>query len=177
MNCPGHVQIFNHHLHSYKDLPLKYAEFGCCHRKEPSGSLHGLIRVRSFVQDDGHIFCRVSQIKQEVKTMVDVILEFYKKLGMDKGYWVSLSVRDDDMSKYLGEDKVWKIAEKALQDVANERKLPFKKIEGEAAFYGPKLDFMFFDALGRERQLSTIQLDFNLPERFNLSFMNDIISL
>jgi threonyl-tRNA synthetase len=173
MNCPHHIQIFDAFSYSYRDMPIRFFEPTMVYRDEKPGQLIGLSRVRSISQDDGHIFCRVSQIKQEVKTMVDVILEFYNILGMDTGYWVSLSVRDDDMSKYLGDKKIWQVAENALHDVAKEQKLPFKKIKGEAAFYGPKLDFMFKDALGRERQLSTIQLDFNLPERFNLSFMNE----
>lgn len=173
MNCPHHIQIFSHFSYSYRDLPVRFFEPTMVYRDEKSGQLAGLSRVRSITQDDGHIFCRLSQVKQEVKTMVGIILDFYKTMRMDKDYWVSLSASGEDKSKYLGEKKAWDEAEKALEEVAKEEKLPFRIIKGEAAFYGPKLDFMFKDALGREQQLATIQLDFNLPERFELSFMNE----
>ena len=172
MNCPHHIQIFDNFSYSYKDLPVRYFEPTTVYRDEKSGQLLGLSRVRAITQDDGHIFCRVDQIKEEVATMVEIIGKFYKILGMDKDYWVSLSVRGEDKSKYLGTEDVWKIAESALENAADENKLPYKKIEGEAAFYGPKLDFMFKDSMGREWQLATIQLDFNLPERFDLSYMD-----
>ncbi|MBI2662573.1 threonine--tRNA ligase [Candidatus Woesearchaeota archaeon] len=173
MNCPHHMQIFDSFAFSYRDLPVRYFEPATVYRDEKSGQLIGLSRVRSITQDDGHLFCRISQIKQEVKTIVNVIHEFYHTLGLDKDYWVSFSVRGDDNTKYLGTDHIWNIAETALEEAAKENKLPYKKITGEAAFYGPKLDFVFQDALGREWQLATIQCDFNLPERFNLSFMNE----
>lgn len=173
MNCPHHIQIFNMAPLSYRDLPVRYFEPTTNYRDEKPGQLLGLSRVRSLTQDDGHIFCRVNQIEAEVKTVAGIISKFYKTLGMDKNYWVSLSVRGDDKSLYLGEEKVWSAAERALEKVAKEIKLPYKKIKGEAAFYGPKLDFMFKDALGREWQLATIQLDFNLPDRFELSIVNE----
>ena len=173
MNCPHHIQIYTAFSYSYRDLPVRFFEPSTVYRDEKPGQLTGLSRVRSITQDDGHIFCRISQIAQEVKTITGIILSFYKTLGMDKDYWVSLSVRGDDHSLYLGSEDVWKIAESSLEKVAKENKLPFKKIKGEAAFYGPKLDFIFKDALGREWQLATVQLDFNLPERFELSYMNE----
>ena len=173
MNCPHHTQIFDAFSYSYRDMPVRFFEPTVVYRDEKPGQLTGLSRVRAITQDDGHIFCRVDQIGQEVATMIEIILKFYQTLGMDANYWVSLSVRGDDMSKYLGSSQAWDIAEKALEKSANENKLPFKRIEGEAAFYGPKLDFMFQDALGREQQLATVQCDFNLPERFDLSYVNE----
>ena len=172
MNCPHHMQIFDHFSWSYRDMPIRFFEPATIYRDEKTGQLHGLSRVRAITQDDGHLFCRVAQIKQEVATIVEIIRRFYKILGMED-YWVSLSVRGKDKSQYLGTDEVWQVAEQALLEAAEENDLPFKRIEGEAAFYGPKLDFLFKDALGREWQLSTIQCDFNLPERFDLSFMNE----
>ncbi len=172
MNCPHHIQIYDHSSYSYRDLPVRFFEPTTVYRDEKPGQLLGLSRVRSITQDDGHVFCRVDQIKGEVKTVVSIIQKFYQTFAMDKDYWVSLSVRDDDLNKYLGEEKVWDTAEKALEEVAQEQNLPYKKIKGEAAFYGPKLDFIFKDALGREWQLATVQLDFNLPARFELSYIN-----
>lgn len=173
MNCPHHMQIFDSFSLSYRDMPVRFFEPATIYRDEKSGQLHGLSRVRAITQDDGHLFCRTSQIKQEVATIVAVIREFYKTLGMDKEYWVSLSIRGEDKSKYLGSDEVWDNAERSLEEAAKENDLPYKKIKGEAAFYGPKLDFIFKDSLEREWQLATIQCDFNLPERFNLSFINE----
>ncbi|MBT4447016.1 threonine--tRNA ligase [archaeon] len=173
MNCPHHTQIFDAFSYSYRDLPVRFFEPTVVYRDEKPGQLTGLSRVRAITQDDGHIFCRVDQIEQEVATMIDIVLKFYKTFGMDADYWVSLSVRGDDMSKYLGSNEVWDIAENALEKSAKDNKLPFKRIEGEAAFYGPKLDFMFKDALDREWQLATIQCDFNLPNRFDLSYVNE----
>ena len=172
MNCPHHVQIFDNFAFSYRDLPIRYFEPTTNYRDEKSGQLIGLSRVRSLTQDDGHIFCTIEQIKQEVSTIVEIIQKFYKVLGMDKDYWVSLSVRGDDKFKYLGTEEVWQVAETSLEEAAQENNLPFKKITGEAAFYGPKLDFMFKDSMEREWQLATIQLDFNLPERFELGYMD-----
>ena len=172
MNCPHHMQIFDSFSLSYRDMPVRFFEPATIYRDEKSGQLHGLSRVRSITQDDGHLFCRVSQIEQEVRTIANIINQFFTTLKMED-YWVSLSVRGEDKSQYLGGDDVWEKAESALENAAKAENLPFKKIKGEAAFYGPKLDFMFKDALGREWQLSTIQCDFNMPERFKLSFMNE----
>lgn len=173
MNCPHHMQIFADNQFSYRDMPIRYFEPATIYRDEKSGQLSGLTRVRAITQDDGHLFCRVEQIKEEVKTITDIIQEFYTTLWLTNDYWVSLSVRGEDKSKYLGTDDVWEIAEWALEEAAQENKLPYKRVEWEAAFYGPKLDFMFKDAIGREWQLATIQCDFNLPERFDLSFTNN----
>ncbi len=173
MNCPHHMQIYDAFTWSYRDLPIRFFEPGTIYRDEKSGQLVGLSRVRAITQDDGHLFCRKSQITQEAGIIVKIIHQFYHAISMDKNYWVSLSVRGEDRSKYLGTDEVWQLAESALEKAAKEHKLPYKRREGEAAFYGPKLDFMFKDALGREWQLATIQCDFNLPERFNLSYMNE----
>jgi len=173
MNCPHHMQIFADNQFSYRDMPVRYFEPATVYRDEKSGQLGGLTRVRAITQDDGHLFCRVGQINQEVSTIVSIIKEFYTTMGMMDGYWVSLSVRDADKSKYLGTDEVWNTAEGALEDAAKSNGLNYKRVEGEATFYGPKLDFMFKDAIGRQWQLATIQCDFNLPERFDLSFINE----
>ena len=172
MNCPHHMQIFADNQFSYRDMPIRYFEPATVYRDEKSGQLSGLTRVRAITQDDGHLFCRIDQIKDEVKVITDIIKEFYTTMGMTNDYWVSLSVRWEDRSKYLWEDDVWEKAENALESAADENKLPYKRIEWEAAFYGPKLDFMFKDAIGREWQLATIQCDFNLPVRFDLGFTN-----
>jgi len=173
MNCPHHMQIFADNQFSYRDMPVRYFEPATIYRDEKTGQLAGLTRVRSITQDDGHLFCRVSQIQEEAKVIVKIIKQFYTTMGMIDGYWVRLSLRGDDNSKYLGSDEIWSLAEKALTDICEEEKLPYKPAKDEAAFYGPKLDFMFKDAIGREWQLATIQLDFNLPERFDLSFINE----
>jgi threonyl-tRNA synthetase len=173
MNCPHHMQIFTDNQFSYRDMPVRYFEPATVYRDEKSGELSGLTRVRSITQDDGHLFCRVSQIEAEVKTISGIIKKFYATMGMLDNYWVSLSVRGDDRSKYLGTDENWQAAENALEGAAKADGLPYRRIEGEAAFYGPKLDFMFKDAIGRQWQLATIQCDFNLPERFDLSFVNE----
>ena len=174
MNCPHHMQLFADNQFSYRDMPIRYFEPATVYRDEKTGQLSGLTRVRSITQDDGHLFCRVTQIKDEVSTIVGIIKEFYKTFGLLDGYWVSLSVRDpENLEKYLGDESVWKTAEKALEDAAQANDLNYKRMEGEAAFYGPKLDFMFKDAIGREWQLATIQCDFNLPNRFALSFTNE----
>lgn len=173
MNCPHHTQIFDSHPRSYKEMPIRYAETTMVYRDEQAGELIGLGRVRSITQDDGHVFCTPDQIEQEVKNIVHVIQEFYTALGMynEGQFWVSLSARDpQDPQGYLGDPAIWDHAESTLANIADELKLPYKKIEGEAAFYGPKLDFMFKDAIGRERQLATAQLDFVMPERFGLSY-------
>ena len=173
MNCPHHMQIFADNQFSYRDMPIRYFEPATVYRDEKTGQLSWLTRVRAITQDDGHLFCRVDQIKNEVKTITDIIKEFYGKLGMLDNYWVSLSVRGKDKSKYLGKDEIWILAEESLEAAAQANELPYTRVEGEAAFYGPKLDFMFKDCLGRERQLATIQCDFNLPERFQLEFVNE----
>lgn len=174
MNCPHHMQIFADNQWSYRDMPIRYFEPATVYRDEKPGQLSGLTRVRAITQDDGHLFLRVSQIGQEVGTIVSIIKKFYTTLGMVEDYWVSLSVSDPATpEKYLGGKEVWETAESSLEAAAKEFDLPYKRIEGEAAFYGPKLDFMFKDAIGRQWQLATIQLDFNLPERFDLSYVNE----
>ena len=173
MNCPHHMQIFADDQYSYRDMPIRYFEPATVYRDEKSGQLGGLTRVRAITQDDGHLFCRKDQIETEVGTIVSIIREFYTAVGMMDNYWVSLSVRGTDLSKYLGETVNWEIAENALENAAKKNNLNYKRVKGEAAFYGPKLDFMFKDSIGREWQLATIQCDFNLPERFDLSFVND----
>ena len=173
MNCPHHTQIYASVPRSYRDLPIRFFEVTTNYRDEQPGELLGLSRVRSLTQDDGHIFCTMDQIKTEIKNIVSVIREFYTSLDMFKpgDYWVSLSVRDaNEKQKYLGDEKNWEKAERILGEVAGEENLEYKKVEGEAAFYGPKLDFMFKDALGREWQLATIQLDFVMPKRFGLVY-------
>lgn len=174
MNCPHHMQLFADNQFSYRDMPIRYFEPATVYRDEKTGQLSGLTRVRSITQDDGHLFCRVNQIKDEVSTIVEIIKEFYTTFGLMNGYWVSLSVRDpENLEKYLGDEEVWQTAEKSLEEAAQANGLNYKRMEGEAAFYGPKLDFMFKDAIGREWQLATIQCDFNLPNRFELSFKNE----
>jgi len=172
MNCPHHMQIFADNQFSYRDMPVRYFEPATVYRDEKSGQLGGLTRVRAITQDDGHLFCRQDQIEQEVSTIVGIIREFYSAIGMMDSYWVSLSVRGEEKTNYLGTDEVWQIAENALDNAAKANNLNYKRVEGEAAFYGPKLDFMFKDAIGRQWQLATIQCDFNLPERFDLAFIN-----
>jgi threonyl-tRNA synthetase len=176
MNCPHHTQIFDSQPRSYKELPIRYAETTMVYRDEQAGELIGLSRVRSITQDDGHVFCTVDQIDQEVENIVKVIKEFYLSLGMygTGKFWVSLSVSDPkDPDRYLGDKVNWEKAESMLENVARRLDLPYKRVEGEAAFYGPKLDFMFFDAIGRERQLATAQLDFVMPGRFGLSYIDN----
>ncbi len=174
MNCPHHMQIFADNQFSYRDMPVRYFEPATVYRDEKTGQLSGLTRVRAITQDDGHLFCRASQIKEEVSTIVDIVKEFYTTFGLMDGYWVSLSIRDPlTPEKYLGGDDVWEIAEKALEEAAIANNLNYRRMPGEAAFYGPKLDFMFKDAIGREWQLATIQCDFNQPNRFKLSFKNE----
>ena len=173
MNCPHHMQLFADNQFSYRDMPVRYFEPATVYRDEKSGQLSGLTRVRAITQDDGHLFCRVNQIKAEVQGITEIIKEFYTTLGMTDDYWVSLSVRGEDKSKYLGEEDVWVQAESALEEAAQASDLPYQRVEWEAAFYGPKLDFMFKDAIGRQWQLATIQCDFNLPVRFDLGFTNE----
>lgn len=170
MNCPHHVEIFNSSQYSYKDLPIRMAEFGTVYRYEQHGELHGLTRVRSFTQDDAHIFCRPDQVKEEFKKIIDLVFHVFKALDFDT-YFTQISLRDpNNKEKYIGTDENWLKAEKAIQEAAQEMGL-LPTIElGEAAFYGPKLDFIVRDAIGRKWQLGTIQVDYNLPERFNLEY-------
>jgi len=173
MNCPHHTQIYASQPRSYRDLPVRYMESTMVYRDEQAGELLGLSRVRSITQDDGHVFCRPDQMKQEINNIIHVIREFYSSLDMwnEETCWVSLSSRDpQEPAKYLGDPKLWDEAETVLAEVADEAGLNWKKVEGEAAFYGPKLDFMFKDAIGREWQLATAQLDFNMPRRFELEY-------
>ncbi|MCK5588952.1 MAG: threonine--tRNA ligase [Candidatus Pacebacteria bacterium] len=176
MNCPHHTQIYAAYPKSYKDLPVRFTEITTVYRDEQAGELMGLSRVRSITQDDGHSFCTEEQIEQEVKNIVSIIKDFYTDLGMfeDGKYWVSLSVMDPEHpEKYLNENGLFEKAEVILEKIAKEENLPYKRIEGEAAFYGPKLDFQFMDAIGREWQLGTVQLDFSMPERFNLEYTDE----
>lgn len=170
MNCPHHCEIYKVKPRSYKDLPLRFAEFGTVYRYEQSGELHGLTRVRGFTQDDAHLFCRPDQVKEEFKKVIDLVLYVFKSLGFDN-YTAQVSLRDpDNRSKYIGSDENWHLAETAIIEAAAEKGLPTVVELGEAAFYGPKLDFMVKDALGRKWQLGTIQVDYNLPERFELEY-------
>lgn len=174
MNCPHHTQIFASQPRSYKELPIRYAENTMVYRDEQHGELLGLSRVRAITQDDGHVFCTEEQIETEVRTITSVIETFYRSLDMydAQNCWVSLSVRDPETpDDYLGEPTTWDRAEAVLETIAESLDLPYQRIAGEAAFYGPKLDFMFSDALGRERQLATAQLDFVMPSRFGLSYV------
>lgn len=174
VNCPHHTQIFDSRPRSYKDLPISYMESTMQYRDEKPGQIGGLNRVRAITVDDGHIFCTVEQIKDEAKKLCGFIEEFHTALGMYGDHWVSLSVRDySKPEQYIGEPADWDKAEGMLEDLAKELGLDAKKMEGEAALYGPKLDFMYKDAMGNERQLSTVQLDFSTPKRFNLSYIDD----
>lgn len=171
MNCPHHCEIYKHKPRSYKDLPIRYAEFGTVYRYEQSGELHGLTRVRGFTQDDAHIFCRPDQVKEEFIKVIDLVLYVFKALGFDD-YTAQVSLRDpENKEKYIGSDEGWNKAESAIIEAAAERGLQTVTELGEAAFYGPKLDFMVKDALGRKWQLGTIQVDYNLPERFQLEYI------
>ena len=170
MNCPHHCEIFNSQPRSYKDLPLRLAEFGTVYRYEQSGELHGLTRVRGFTQDDAHIFCRPDQVKEEFIKVIDLVFHVFNSLGF-KEYIAQISLRDpENKEKYIGEDHLWEEAERAIQEAAEEKGLNTVTELGEAAFYGPKLDFMVKDALGRKWQLGTIQVDYTLPERFKLEY-------
>jgi len=172
MNCPHHCEIFNSRKWSYRDLPVRYAEFGTVYRYEQSGELHGLTRVRGFTQDDAHIFCTQDQLLDEFIKVIDLVLYVFKSLGF-KDFTAQISLRDNkNMDKYIGSDEVWNLAENAILEATKSRNLDYRTEYGEAAFYGPKLDFMVKDALNREWQLGTIQVDYNLPERFDLSFKN-----
>ena len=170
MNCPHHCEIFKAKPRSYKDLPIRFAEFGTVYRYEQSGELHGLTRVRGFTQDDAHIFCTQDQVKDEFKKVIDLVLYIFKTLKFEK-FKAQISLRDpENPSKYIGTDENWAKAETAIIEATAEKDLATIIAYGEAAFYGPKLDFMVEDALGREWQLGTIQVDYNLPERFELEY-------
>jgi threonyl-tRNA synthetase len=170
MNCPHHCEIYNATPHSYKDLPYRMAEFGTVYRYEQSGELHGLTRVRSFTQDDAHHFCREDQLRDEFKSIIDLILYIFKILDFND-YTAQVSLRDpENKQKYIGSDENWERAERDIIEAAEEKKLETTVVTGEAAFYGPKLDFMVKDAIGRKWQLGTIQVDYNLPERFDLTY-------
>ncbi|GAB3016604.1 threonine--tRNA ligase [Bowmanella dokdonensis] len=167
MNCPGHVQIFNQGLKSYRDLPLRMAEFGCCHRNEPSGALHGLMRVRGFTQDDAHIFCTEEQVLAEVGSCIDMIYDTYKTFGFDK-IVVKLSTRPE---KRVGSDEAWDKAEKALAEALESKGIEFQYLPGEGAFYGPKIEFTLHDCLDRAWQCGTVQLDFSMPGRLGSTYV------
>jgi threonyl-tRNA synthetase len=170
MNCPHHIEIFKTKPYSYKDLPVRFAEFGTVYRYEQSGELHGLTRVRGFTQDDAHIFCTPDQLLDEFKKVIDLVIYVFGSLGFED-FTAQVSLRDkEDKSKYIGSDENWEKAEQAIIQAAKEKNLDYKIEYGEAAFYGPKLDFMVKDALGRSWQLGTIQVDYNLPERFDLTY-------
>jgi threonyl-tRNA synthetase len=170
MNCPHHCEIYKTKPRSYKDLPVRLAEFGTVYRYEQSGELHGLTRVRGFTQDDAHLFCRPDQVKEEFMKVIDLVLYVFKALGFDD-YTAQVSLRDpENKTKYIGSDENWALAESAIIEAADEKGLKTVVELGEAAFYGPKLDFMVKDALGRKWQLGTIQVDYNLPERFELEY-------
>jgi len=169
MNCPCHVQVYNQGLKSYRDLPIRLAEFGSCHRYEASGTLHGLMRVRGFTQDDGHIFCTEEQIESETGKFIEVLSSIYKDLGFDK-FEIKLSTRPEVR---VGSDKIWDKAESALEKAINNLNLPYEVAEGDGAFYGPKLDFVLTDALQREWQCGTFQADFNVPDRLDAKFIGE----
>jgi len=172
MNCPGHVKIYQSKLRSYKDLPLRYTEMGTVYRWEESGVLHGLTRVRGFTQDDAHIFCTPQQLQSEIIQIIDLTTYILAVFNF-KNFEVSLSVREPQAKKkYLGDEKHWQLAEKALEEALKRKKLKFKRYPGEAVFYGPKIDFLVEDAIGRQWQLTTIQVDFNFPKRFNLFYID-----
>ena len=169
MSCPGHIQVYNHGLKSYRDLPLKYAEFGKVHRNEPSGTLHGLLRLRAFTQDDAHIFCTIHQVEDEIGKLIDNIYEIYNIFGF-RDIFVELSTRPE---KRVGDDRIWDISESALKKTLESKNVKWKINEGDGAFYGPKIDFSLKDSIGRVWQLGTIQLDFSMPERLSSTYVNE----
>jgi threonyl-tRNA synthetase len=171
MNCPGHIQIYKSQMRSYRDLPVRYAEFGTVYRYEKSGVLHGLLRVRGFTQDDAHIFCTRDQVNGEISALMDLVLFIMKSFGFEQ-YRVELSVRDESKKEdYAGTEEDWHMAEEALMEALRARGIEWTRMEGEAVFYGPKIDVKLIDAIGRPWQLSTVQFDFTLPKRFDLSFI------
>jgi threonyl-tRNA synthetase len=173
MNCPGHIGIYKSAQRSYRDLPLRYAELGTVYRAELSGTLHGLTRVRGFTQDDAHLFCTPEQVRGEILGCIDFAFNLFEVFGF-KDIKVELSVRGNDPeSHYLGSDADWERAEGALVDALNARQIPYTRVEGEAVFYGPKIDIRVEDAIGRTWQLTTVQFDFNLPERFQIEYIGE----
>jgi len=172
MNCPHHIQIYSDELRSYRDLPIRFAEFGTVYRYEKSGELHGLTRVRGFTQDDAHIFCTPEQLEDEFVAVIDLVELILNGLGLTD-YRARIGVRDPESSKYVGSDESWEKAAQAIINAANRKGLNFTVEEGEAAFYGPKLDFIIRDAVKREWQVSTVQVDYNLPERFELEYVGE----
>ena len=169
MNCPGHVQIFNQGLRSYRELPLRYAEFGVCHRNEPSGTLHGIMRVRRFVQDDGHIFCTRAQIRSEIERTCQMVYEVYKDFGFEE-VELALSTRPE---KRVGSDEIWDEAERDLKEALEAQGVAYRLQPGEGAFYGPKIEFTLRDSIGRRWQCGTIQLDFSMPERLGAAYIDE----
>ena len=169
MSSPGHVQIYNQGIKSYRDLPVRLAEFGCCHRHEASGTLHGLMRVRQLTQDDGHIFCTDEQIESETQEFIKILSEVYTELGFND-FKINLSTRPEIR---VGSDLIWDKAEKALEDAIDKLNLNYEISAGDGAFYGPKLDFVLTDAIDREWQCGTLQLDFNLPERLDAKYVGE----
>ena len=167
MSCPCHVQVYNQGLKSYRDLPVRYSEFGSCHRYEPSGTLHGLMRVRQMTQDDGHIFCSEDQIEEETESFINILSEIYKELGFDK-LDIKLSTRPEER---VGGDEIWDKAEKALEAAIKNQGISYEIAKGDGAFYGPKIDFVLTDSLNREWQCGTLQADFNMPERLEASYV------
>ncbi|MDG4867056.1 threonine--tRNA ligase [Guyparkeria sp. 1SP6A2] len=169
MNCPGHVQVFNHGLHSYRDLPIRYGEFGSCHRNEPSGALHGILRVRGFTQDDGHIFCTEKQVESEVRAFHGQALEVYETFGF-ADVQVKIATRPE---KRMGADEIWDDAEEALRSALRAADVEWEELPGEGAFYGPKIEYHLSDAIGRTWQLGTIQVDFMMPERLGATYIDE----
>jgi threonyl-tRNA synthetase len=173
MNCPFHLQVYKRRTRSYRELPLRYNELGTVYRYEPAGTLHGLLRTRGFTQDDSHIFCRPDQLGAEVNSVLDLGLKLWKTFGFSE-YHIELAVRDPaNLGKYLGEDARWVQAEAVLKEALESHGLPYVRAEGEAVFYGPKIDLKLVDALGRKWQCTTIQVDFNFPERFDLTYIGE----
>jgi threonyl-tRNA synthetase len=169
MNCPGHVQIFNQGLHSYRDLPIRYGEFGSCHRNEPSGALHGILRVRGFTQDDGHVFCTEAQIEQEVTDFHAQAMKVYEDFGF-QDVQVKLALRPEPR---MGDDEVWDKAEAALRSALGAAGVEFEELPGEGAFYGPKVEYHLRDAIGRTWQLGTVQVDFMMPGRLGAEYVDE----
>ncbi|MCC6728883.1 MAG: threonine--tRNA ligase [Chthonomonadales bacterium] len=172
MNCPHHIYVYASQLRSYRDLPIRLAEFGTCYRYEQSGELNGLLRVRGFTVDDSHIFCTPEQLASELKAVVDLILLVLRRLGLTS-YRLRLGTRDPDSDKYVGSDENWAAAQRVIEDAVRDLELDYVVSEGDAAFYGPKLDLLVRDALGREWQMGTVQVDYNLPERFELEYIGE----
>jgi threonyl-tRNA synthetase len=172
MNCPHHIKIYQSDMHSYRDLPVRMAEFGTVYRFEQSGELTGMTRVRGFTQDDAHIFCTADQVKAEVKATVELVQFVFNTFGFEN-VEIRLSLRDPDSSKYTGDAAAWDRAERELREVLEELAMSYQTEEGEAAFYGPKIDFVVRDVIGRRWQLGTVQLDYNLPERFELEYIGE----